>query len=73
MASLPIAFPLYLPEVWAHDAKRRKQAGIPDPIRFQTKPEIALEQISQAVRHEVTRRRCWPMPPMETMLDFVRD
>jgi SRSO17 transposase len=54
-ASLPIAFRLYLPEVWAHDAERRKQAGVPDQIRFQTKPQIALEQIRQAVKDEVTR------------------
>src|SRR5438445_1302311 len=54
-ASLPIAFRLYLPEVWANDAERRKQAGVPDQIRFQTKPQIALEQIRQAVKDEVTR------------------
>ncbi len=54
-ASLPIAFRLYLPEVWANDAERREQAGIPERIRFQTKPEIALDQIRQAVEDEVTR------------------
>jgi len=54
-ASLPIAFRLYLPEVWAEEAKRRKQVGIPDAVQFQTKPEIALEQIRQAVKDEVTR------------------
>lgn len=53
-ASLPIAFRLYLPEVWANNAGRRKQAGVPERIRFQTKPEIALEQIRQAVEDEVT-------------------
>jgi SRSO17 transposase len=53
-ASLPIAFRLYLPEVWANDAERREQAGVPERIRFQTKPEIALDQIRQAVQDEVT-------------------
>jgi SRSO17 transposase len=53
-ASLPIAFRLYLPEVWANDAGRRKQAGVPERIRFQTKPEIALDQIRKAVEDEVT-------------------
>ena len=53
-ASLPIAFRLYLPEVWADDAERRRQAGVPEQIRFQTKPEIALAQIRQAVQDEVT-------------------
>jgi SRSO17 transposase len=54
-ASLPIAFRLYLPEVWATDGKHRKKGGIPEPVRFQTKPQIALQQIRQAVQDEVTQ------------------
>jgi SRSO17 transposase len=53
-ASLPIAFHLYLPEVWATDAERRKEGRIPEQIRFRTKPQIALQQIRQAVQDEVT-------------------
>jgi len=53
-ASLPIAFRLYLPEVWVKDVKRRKQAGVPQRIGFQTKPQIALEQIRKAVQDKVT-------------------
>ena len=48
-ASLPIAWRLYLPEIWATDAKRRKQAQIPEQVEFETKPQIALGQIRQAV------------------------
>jgi SRSO17 transposase len=55
-ASLPVAFRLYLPEVWTQDAERRRQTGVPEQIRFQTKPQIALEQIRQAVRDGVLRR-----------------
>lgn len=48
-SSLPIAWRLYMPQIWANDAERREQAGIPREIRFQTKPQIALEQIRKAV------------------------
>jgi SRSO17 transposase len=51
--SLPIAWRLYLPEVWCQDAERRRKAGVPDAIAFQTKPEIALKQIQQAVEQKV--------------------
>ena len=47
-ASLPVAYRLYLPEAWASDAARRKKAGVPDQIDFQTKIEIALDQIRAA-------------------------
>jgi SRSO17 transposase len=52
-SSLPIAWRLYLPEVWCADRERRQQAGIPEEIEFQTKPEIALGQIRQALEQNV--------------------
>jgi len=52
-SSLPIAWRLYLPEVWCQDPERRQQAGVPEEIEFETKPEIALEQIRQAVEQKV--------------------
>src|SRR6201981_215338 len=52
-ASLPIAWRLYLPEVWTEDKKRRKSTGIPSEISFQTKPEIALQQLRAAVDREL--------------------
>ena len=52
-ASLPIAWRLYLPEAWTEDRDRRQKAGIPDTVGFQTKPQIALAQIRQAVLEEV--------------------
>ena len=42
-ASLPVAYQLYLPEIWAKE------------IRFQTKPEIALTQIRSLVEEDVPR------------------
>jgi SRSO17 transposase len=47
-ASMPIAFRLYLPEAWTKDRKRRKKTGVPEEIEFQTKTDIALEQIKRA-------------------------
>jgi SRSO17 transposase len=54
-SSLPIAYRLYLPEEWSKDSKRRKTAGVPKEIRFQTKPQIALDQIRQAVEADLAR------------------
>ncbi len=48
-ASLPVAYRLYLPEAWTNDAERRQQAGIPQQVLFETKLEIALSQIRQAL------------------------
>jgi SRSO17 transposase len=52
-ASLPIAYRLYLPEAWAGDPARRAKAGVPEKVRFQTKPQIALEQIRAALKQGV--------------------
>ena len=48
-ASLPVAYRLYLPQDWAEDPVRRAKAGVPEDVRFQTKPEIALDQIRAAL------------------------
>src|SRR5512134_2778986 len=49
LASLPIAFELYLPEDWAGDPARRAKAGVPPELGFRTKPQIALAQIRRAL------------------------
>jgi SRSO17 transposase len=53
--SLPIAYRLYLPESWAKDDERRKKAGVPDEVEFQTKPKIALQQIEWACQAGIAR------------------
>jgi SRSO17 transposase len=52
-SSLPVAWRLYLPEIWASDSERRSKVGVPEQVEFQTKPQIALQQIRQAVQRQV--------------------
>src|SRR3954464_6381378 len=54
-ASLPVAYRLYLPQEWADDRDRRQKAGVPEEITFQTKPEIALDQIRAAAEAGLPR------------------
>ena len=53
--SLPIAWRMYLPKDWADDPLRRTKAGVPEDVTFQTKPEIALQQVRQALAEGVPR------------------
>src|ERR1700757_1609797 len=46
---------LYLRRVWADDAQRRNRAHVPEAIRFQTKPQIALAQLGAALAAGVAR------------------
>jgi SRSO17 transposase len=48
-ASLPIAHSLYLPHEWADDRDRRAQAGVPDDVVVQTKPQITLDRLRAAL------------------------
>jgi SRSO17 transposase len=52
---LPLDFELYLPESWAGDPNRRRQARIPDDVGFKTKPELAIDMIRRAVADGVPR------------------
>jgi SRSO17 transposase len=44
---------LYLPEDWAADRARREEAGIPDVVTFQTKPELAQRMLERALVADV--------------------
>ena len=54
-ASLPVRYRLYLPQEWAGDAQRRRKAHVPEEIIFETKPEIALEQLRWACQAGLPR------------------
>jgi hypothetical protein len=40
---------LYLPKSWCDDPERRAEAGVPEHIRFATKPQLAARMIEAAV------------------------
>jgi SRSO17 transposase len=46
-ASLPAAWRLYLPEVWAKDMDRRQKARVPEAVIFRKKWEIALDEVDR--------------------------
>ena len=54
-SSLPVDYRLYLPKEWAEDTERREKTEIPADVGFQTKPEIALDQIRAAVAANLDR------------------
>jgi hypothetical protein len=48
--TLPLGRALYLPEEWCDDLPRRRKAKIPEPVVFQTKPQLAGSLAEQAGR-----------------------
>src|ERR1039458_9510843 len=40
---------LYIPQEWAEDRERRREAGIPEAVEFATKPELARRMIGRAL------------------------
>src|SRR5580692_3215328 len=47
---------LFLPEDWAKEGPRCREAGIPEEVIFRTKPALALEMLAQAVADGVPFR-----------------
>jgi hypothetical protein len=57
--SVPAAYRLYLPEVWARDRRRRRSAYVPPSVRFAPKWTLALAEVD---RRPPARRRRAPGP-----------
>ena len=51
--SWPVNVRLYLPKEWTKDPRRCAQAGVPQEMTFQTKPEMALDMLDEADRMQV--------------------
>ena len=47
---------LYLLQVWADDAERRREAAVPEEVAFRTKPQLARETLERAVEAGVPFR-----------------
>jgi SRSO17 transposase len=44
---------LYLPKAWCEDTIRRQGAGVPDGVKFATKPALAAQMITAAIEADV--------------------
>jgi SRSO17 transposase len=49
LGSLPVGYRLYLPRAWSEDVARRRKAGVPEDVGFETKPALAMRQIEAAL------------------------
>jgi SRSO17 transposase len=47
---------LYLPKEWTEDGERRKEAGVPEDVAFQTKPQLAQRMLQRALEAGVPAR-----------------
>jgi SRSO17 transposase len=44
---------LYLPLDWTADPKRCQEAGVPESVRFQTKPELAVQMLERLFQAQI--------------------
>ena len=50
---VPLDRELYLPQVWAEDEERRREAGVPEEAAFRTKPQLARGMVERTVESGV--------------------
>jgi len=65
---------VYLPEDWANDPERRRQAYVPEEVEFRTKTKMAQGQIKRALDHGI-RVAAWTFDELygrdSKFLDFL--
>jgi SRSO17 transposase len=57
----PVSAQLFLPETWTEESKRRERVRVPEEVKQQTKPEIALGILDRA--------RQWGVPIQAVVVD----
>jgi SRSO17 transposase len=60
-ASCPLAWKLYLPQVWLATPEKRAEGKIPKDIVYRSKNQLALDLVDQAL--------AWEVPPMPVVAD----
>src|SRR5476649_1489788 len=53
--SCPLAWRLYLPEVWLATPAKRAEGKIPETVQYRSKNQLALDLVDQALAWEVPR------------------
>ena len=69
--SLPIAWRLYLPEVWTQDKQRRKATGYRRKSDFKPSRKLLCNNFASPWTERSPQLPCWPTPPTATTPDFV--
>jgi SRSO17 transposase len=62
-ASCPLVWRLYLPQPWLADAARAHEVRLAPGMVYQSKTELALEAIDQAL--------AWGLPPWPVLADHL--
>jgi SRSO17 transposase len=60
-ASCPLSWRLYLPQEWLQDAQRAAEVKLPAGLKYQSKTDLALQLIDQALE--------WKLPPLPIVAD----
>ena len=63
--NVPLGWRLYLPESWANDAQRRREAGIPEGIVFRKKWNWRWKSSIRSEGGVCRIEWCWEMPATE--------